>query len=168
MTIAAMKQALEALEASFDILDPSLYPKAENMVAYSITALRAAIAEQEKAEPVAVLQTDNSGRFLDCIYRGAATPADQFLWQEDKRIPRSTSIRLFTHPAPVPAGWQLVPVEQFETMQQAIIEMRHAFLEPNWFTDGKVGANRQFILWMQKGVDAMKQIAAATKPGEMK
>jgi hypothetical protein len=152
MTIAAMKQALEALEASFDILDPSLYPKAENMVAYSITALRAAIAEQEKCEPVAVLQTDNSGRFLDCIYRGAATPADQFLWQEDKRIPRSTSIRLFTHPAPVPAGWQLVPVEPTERQWEEGKIMLSAMLECGTALD--------------IGIIYKAMLAAAPKPGE--
>lgn len=46
--LEAAKQALEALEVSFDILDPSLYPKAENMVAYSITNLKAAIEAAEK------------------------------------------------------------------------------------------------------------------------
>jgi hypothetical protein len=139
MTIAAMKQALEALTEHGA-------PYLRHGVDWdnAITVLRAAIAEQEKCEPVAVLQTDNSGRFLDCIYRGAATPADQFLWQEDKRIPRSTSIRLFTHPAPVPAGWQLVPVEPTQEM---------------------VGNeyNREMLTTIWKAM-----LAAAPKPGEMK
>jgi hypothetical protein len=134
----------------------------------AITALRAAIAEQEKAEPVAVLQTDNSGRFLDCIYRGAATPADQFLWQEDKRIPRSTSIRLFTHPAPVPAGWQLVPGKDTNLLLERV------------YAGYSHGMNRQegelgpLTLGQKNAVYAVvwsavyATLAAAPKPGEMK
>ena len=148
MSIAAMNAALEALTEHGA-------PYLRHGVDWdnAITVLRAAIAEQEKAEPVAIYEGKEGEYGYETIT----------LYED---IPAGTD--LFTHPAPVPAGWQLVPVEQFETMQQAIIEMRHAFLEPNWFTDGKVGANRQFILWMQKGVDAMKQIATAPKPGEMK
>jgi hypothetical protein len=150
MTIAAMKQALEALTEHGA-------PYLRHGVDWdnAITVLRAAIAEQEKAEPVAVLQTDNSGRFLDCIYRGAATPADQFLWQEDKRIPRSTSIRLFTHPAPVPAGWQLVPVEPTDEM----IRASHDLASIATYSNGQ----HTHIPIAYKAM-----LAAAPKPGEMK
>jgi hypothetical protein len=69
----------------------------------------AAIAEQEKAEPVAVLQTDYIGRFLECVYRGQILPADQWGWEEETRVSKGKFIPLYAHPAPVPAGWQ--PIE---------------------------------------------------------
>ena len=80
MSVQAMKQALEALEHiskagcdHFNGLCTCEYQEAA-------TALRAAIAEQEKCEPVA---------------------------------------RVTGYHAPVPAGWQLVPVEPTEAMKVA-------------------------------------------------
>jgi hypothetical protein len=74
--------------------------------------------------------------------------------------------REFTTPQlpAIPEGMVLATKDQISTLTQAIIEMRHAFMEPNWFTDGKNGANRQFLLWAQKGTDVAKTLAGEVKP----
>jgi len=84
MTRALLQQALDALEASFDILDPNLYPKAENMVAYSITAIRKELetiphdtTELDRSNKLyAAEQLDLIARMLDgvagCSYAGQA------------------------------------------------------------------------------------------------
>ena len=104
MSIAAMKQALEALEASFDILDPSMYPNEENMVAYAITALRDALEQQEKVEPVGYIWRTHAGelKFAEKTSWNCWTP-------------------VYTTPQPaIPDGWQLVPVEPTPEMQRAM------------------------------------------------
>jgi len=45
--------------------------------------------------------------------------------------------------------------------EQAVREMSHAHFDPNWFTDGKAGADKQFRLWSQK---AREQFAALATP----
>jgi len=100
--IDAMKQAFKTVYGHEPTEDSFLWAGFQE-------GYRAAIEAAEKQEPVAVLQTDSNGRFLDCIYRGVALPADQFLWKEETRIPRATSIRLFTTPQPAIPEWQ--PIE---------------------------------------------------------
>ena len=116
MSITAMKAALEALEWGN-----------EPMARDAITALRAAIAEQEKCEPVAWMHEQGNACFAGSIsgIKGYHLP-------------------LYTHPAPVPADWKLVPVEPTPEMITAA--------NPNDDLD---------ITWQ-------KMIAAAPKPGEMK
>lgn len=103
MTIAAMKQALEALE-SFAAEPPGkrvLHPEA-----IVITALRAAIEQAEKAEPVHYQYRYTEG--VSNKLRSGEPPLE--------------IIPLYTHPAPVPAGWQLVPVAYTYAMRQAFLE----------------------------------------------
>ena len=109
MSITAMKQALEALDYGF-VDDPSQHKERE-----AITALRAAISEHEKCEPVAWLDiTENRpvelllGEQVQAAKEGGAGH-----WLKQRLRP------LYTHPAPVPAGWQLVPVEPTEAMKVA-------------------------------------------------
>ena len=131
MTIAAMKQALEALE---------YYDFANGVPQRAAEALRAAIEQTEKAEPVAWQHRQ----------RG---PAEEN-WQEWRTVghmpqgPESRTFQmrpLYTHPAPVPAGWQLVPVEPTKAM-----------LSAGW-------GNDHLYADLYKAM-----LAAAPKPGEMK
>ena len=134
MTIAAMKQALEFLYRvrHWEEGKPDLHDTKE--------ALRAAISEQEKCEPVATY----AGR--------RETPKDTtefwgYLWNYATELPQGT--KLYTHPAPVPAGWQLVPVEPTPRMISAATESR--ITDTPW----PVGVYKAML-------------AAAPKPGEMK
>jgi hypothetical protein len=147
MSIEAMKQALEALEETtalnenwVSIADrESLEHLHEHRVVIkmgntTITALRAAIAEQEKAEPQ---------------YFGLTS---QHTWlsvskEQYERLRESYRSIFFTHPAPVPAGWQLVPVEPTEEMMV-------------------LHTHRDDYTFNEELYKAMLQ--AAPKPGEMK
>jgi hypothetical protein len=93
MSITAMKQALDALEWGN-----------EPMAKEAITALRAAISEQEKCEPVGYVYSDAGHQQS----KNAAISRD---------IPNGTP--LYTHPAPIPDGMVLVPVEPTEEMKVA-------------------------------------------------
>lgn len=143
--VAAMKQALEALGkieehgnvpgwCEFDTNEDAVnYHEAFNKGMKASTALRAAIAEQEKCEPVATVKIvehlPDELEMLAVFHPPFAV---------------SDGTKLFTHPAPVPAGMVLVPVEPTETMQD------------EWL------ANYSFK-------DAYKaMLAASPKPGEMK
>lgn len=128
MTIAAMKQALEALEHA-----GSEWKGKSNRYDRAASALRAAIAEQEKCEPAChatetVCSTCNND-FRKCVG--------------------------FTHPAPVPAGWQLVPVEPTPEMIRASWDLAGVGLVEH----GK----RAYISIAYKAM-----LSAAPKPGEMK
>lgn len=160
--VAAMKQALEALGkieehgnvpgwCEFDTNEDAVnYHEAFNKGMKASTALRAAIAEQEKAEPVAWQHRQ----------RG---PAEEN-WQEWRTVghtpqgPESRTFQmrpLFTHPAPVPAGWQLVPVEPTPEMIRASWDLASVGM----FPDG----TKHYISIAYKAM-----LAAASKPGEMK
>lgn len=51
--------------------------------------------------------------------------------------------------------------EVIKITEQAVREMSHAYQDPNWFTEGKAGANKQFYLWKGKAQEAF---ATATQP----
>lgn len=103
MTIAAMKQALEFAESKCSgSCDAEYRPCWALVVAND---LRAAIAEQEKCEPVAYLE------MIDGYVIGFESPT--------KGIP------VFTHHAPVPAGMVLVPVEPTPEMIDNVITERY-------------------------------------------
>ena len=103
MSITAMKAALEALQWNHyyghqtDMTDE---PRKRD--ARAIIALRAAISEQEKCEPVGYARYEKDKLVL--MVRNTVS-MDMF--------------PIYAHPAPVPAGWQLVPVEPTEEMKVA-------------------------------------------------
>ena len=109
MTIAAMKAALEALE----YIDTFRAGTAR-------LALRASITDQEQCEPVAEVVPNDSGFVGDVPWHC------NFL---------TTSLhigdKLFTHPAPVPAGWRLVPVEPTPEMISAMYQCLTTNIENN-------------------------------------
>jgi hypothetical protein len=93
-TLQTMKQALEALEATNKEGIPFFHSSV-------IDNFRAAIAEQEKAEPVAFYY-----KYLNCFNDDVWTTDP--CW--DGRTPLD-SVPLYTHPAPVPAGMVAVNEE---------------------------------------------------------
>ena len=93
MTIAAMKAALEALE----YIDTFRAGTAR-------LALRAAISEQEKCEPVAYYY-----KYINVFGKEVWTST----YQWDGKTPIETR-PLFTHPAPVPAGEVVITTESGE------------------------------------------------------
>ena len=86
MTIAAMKAALEVMEAGAEELFRLGSPEMEYALKYRANTLRAAIAEYEKCEPVAIVGELCDLSRADAIRRGY-----------------SVGQYMFTHPAPVPA-----------------------------------------------------------------
>ena len=101
MSITAMKQALEALD-ELACLGNGIYSiKAHNAGVAAITALRAAIEAQERCEPVAWKTIDNNGHYA---MWGQKPMSDYWVQHSDNLIP------LFTHPAPVPAGYMEIYV----------------------------------------------------------
>jgi hypothetical protein len=88
MSIAAMKQALEFIKAG--------------SAKYAVDTLEAAIAEQEKAEPVAW-----------AAQVGGFAVHTEWGKRPDNNIHNTA---LYTHPAQPPEGWQLVPVEPTKEM----------------------------------------------------
>lgn len=150
MTIAAMKQALEALEScdtgdysTGHVLPPSFN---ERDVDAAITALRAAIEQAEKAEPVAWQCKAKTGISTCYVYDKASAERATDLWNV---------IPLYLHPAPVPAGWQLVPVEPTPEMIRASWDLASVGM----FPDG----TKHYISIAYKAM-----LAASPKPGEMK
>ncbi len=103
MTIAAMKQALECLE-SLAAEPPGV--RALHLDAVVIQNLRAAIEQAETAEPVAEVWRSRNKATENGLSNGIT-----------EMLPMGT--KLYTHPAPVPAGWQLVPVEPTKAMLSA-------------------------------------------------
>ena len=166
MSIEAMKQALEALT---DHGAPYLRHGVDWDDA--ITALRAAIAEQEKCEPVA-WRPINDAQWVNLVNHAHAWEGfskDEAV-HEVVKMTEAKCRENNTHPtpAPVPAGMVLVQEDQLKTLIQSITEMSHARRNPDWFTKGKQGAENQWFLWEQRGLEAIKTITAAPKPGEMK
>jgi hypothetical protein len=106
MSIAAMKQALEALELSEPAYMQECYARHND----AITALRAAIAEQEKADPVA-WRSISDAQWVNLVNHAHAW--DSFSKDEAvHEVVKMTEAKCKennTHPAPVPAGWQ--PIE---------------------------------------------------------
>lgn len=45
--------------------------------------------------------------------------------------------------------------QALSVIEQALTEMDRAHCRPNWFTQGKQGADQQFDLWKRKGVEAL-------------
>ena len=185
MSASAMKQALEAMQRGPWTLDTKA--KYES----AINALRAAIAEAEKYNPVAWLNKkiphmavltkpyDGGGWFpvfthpapsgwlraideaLTSSHLGIADASDSYETAKKKLNDLiAWNIQVATDPA-VNGGLGLVPVERFETVQQAIREMSHARRNPDWFTNGKQGADAQWFMWEQRGLEAIRAIAAA-------
>ena len=110
MTIATMKQALDAQEYLLKDLRnrDSIHLMGQgalDRLKESNDALRAAIEQAEKVEPVAWVQ-DIEEEML---------PEFAFSWVKTQLH----DCPLFTHPAPVPAGWQLVPGEPTKAMLSA-------------------------------------------------
>lgn len=96
--LQAMKQALEALD-NYCKFGAMLRP------IDATEDLRTAIEEMERAEPVAtvVVEIDCTGWFN----------TSRKIAHVNQRIPEGT--KLYTHPAPIPEGWQLVPKERTRT-----------------------------------------------------
>jgi hypothetical protein len=145
MSMQAMKQALEALiDVAWDEEGYCMNPD----LAEAADALRAAISEQEQCEPVATKLScdpydDRHGAWFavdDCAKLNA--------------LPNG--IKLYTHPAQPPEGWQLVPVEPTEEMRK---QMHYAY----WQTPQLPFHDRSPELW-NATYKAMLQ--AAPKPGE--
>lgn len=186
MTIAAMKQALEALGkieehgnvpgwCEFDTNEDAVnYHEAFNKGMKASTALRAAIAEQEKAEPVEADKLLLRQVFSVCeatedechgsdndFKRGRAFEAKRIRngignWYQDAFCGRKfMGEPVFTHPAPVPAGMVLVPVEPTPEMIRASWDLASVGM----FPDG----TKHYISIAYKAM-----LAASPKPGEMK
>ena len=138
MSIEAMKQALEALECSVMIGQ-----RQEDAIA----TLRAAITEQEKVE--------HSLIDVWCECCGYMTYHREHM-----------GCILKAHHAPVPAGWQLVPVEPTPEMldagEEAIFQSRRRDVE----FKAKTGEVPNISSAPNMAYKAM--LAAAPKPGEMK
>lgn len=45
-------------------------------------------------------------------------------------------------------------------LEQALMEMNHAYTNPDWFTKGEAGAAAQFRLWHGKGSTALRWLAS--------
>ena len=112
MTLAAMKRIFDAMRAAYTY---GTFPEdsgIKKLLHDAVNEQRAAIAEQEKCEPVAVYEADtNHKQFLSDFEM-----ARGWRWMR-KNFMRGD--KLYTHPAPVPAGWQLVPVEPTKAMLSA-------------------------------------------------
>jgi hypothetical protein len=87
MSIEAMKQALEFIIVNPPDTRTTRMSRLRNRED-AITALRDAIAEQEKCEPVA--------------FTGGG---DLFWYRKEDAEPLPDGTKLYTHPAPIPAGW---------------------------------------------------------------
>lgn len=117
MSITAMKQALEVLE---DLASDPPGVRALHPHAVVITALRAAIEQAEKAEPVGEVRDMKYGAVR---FYGKPT--------ERKYLPDGT--KLYTLPPQPPEGWQL-PAERkkevyFSSYQEGFTDGWNAFRE---------------------------------------
>lgn len=45
-----------------------------------------------------------------------------------------------------------------ETTKQALTEINHAHLHPNWFTNGSKAANAHLRMWVSKGTESIQAI----------
>ncbi len=48
--------------------------------------------------------------------------------------------------------------EAVREIEQTLRELEHAYFNPSWFTDGKQGATRQFLLWHRRGTEAIAML----------
>ena len=122
MSMEAMKQALEVLE---DFVDD---PRAQKEIDEASTALRQALAEAEKQEPVAYL------------YHDARTPMDAHPWLHstmlvlaaDRRQGLQGETPLYTHPQPK----QPLMLEKFREMKALLDDDIHT--HKKMFTDDEL------------------------------
>ena len=119
-----------------------------------LAALRAAISEQEKCEPMAWgLQMPNEKQPRQIwLVKDTAFKNAMMRWPE--AYEGAYQIELYTHPAPVPAGWQLVPVEPTEKQ----------WVEGKIMLEVMVDCGTSIDL----GLIYKVMLQAAPKPGEMK
>ena len=54
-------------------------------------------------------------------------------------------------------------LEALKTAQQGVLEMNHAYFNPNWFTKGEKCATQQFMLWRGKATEAITPAIAAIR-----
>ena len=140
--LEAMKQALEALEARCGTNADERKELIPN--------LHAAIEEMEQAKPVAYL------------YGGWQLLTPDEVEERNKEYDRNSQehdeqVPLYTHPAPIPEGWQLVPIEPTKKMIDAACQMGISVNgRPIW----KHTIDKQAI-WKWKTM-----LAAAPKPEE--
>jgi hypothetical protein len=160
MSITAMKQALEFLYRvrHWEEGKPDLHDMKE--------ALRAAISEQEKCEPVGYARYEKDKLVLMVrntvsmdmfpIYTHPApvekcehVPVTTF--GGDYCIKCDAPVESNDYPAPVPAGYALVPVEPTDEMYMSLLDVKEV-------EDAREDMRN---LWAA-------MLAAAPKPGEMK
>ena len=100
------------------------------------------ITTDEDGRCVAVTRQDDEGQILSVIWEAAPEPAhsDHPMRHYDR-----------TCPAPVPVGWQLVPVEPTAAMYMSLLDVKEV-------DDAR---DDMFNLWTA-------MLAAAPKPGELK
>jgi hypothetical protein len=135
MSITAMKQAVQALidiEMATDLKRLYRYDDEKRMaevVEDAITALRTAIQEAESVKPVA-WDIEESVLAIHRIVKSAAS----FSTKEDALRSELKSVFLAgrAQPAPkqepVPAGYQLVPVEPTDKMVQASLHLDLSYM----------------------------------------
>ncbi len=146
MTIATMKQALDAQEYLLKDLRnrDSIHLMGQgalDRLKESNDALRAAIEQAEKTEPVA---TKLPTQAFSCFH----VSAEDF--GKLKALPDGTA--LYAHPAPVPAGWQ--PSNE---------ELTAIYVKANGIEGKSPPITTERIFTAMRAM-----LAAAPKPGEMK
>jgi hypothetical protein len=164
MSIQAMKQALEALTEHGA-------PYLRHGVDWdnAITVLRAAIAEQEKCEPVGLFYSNGKSIWYQAHppYQSGAIPlyaapqdVDTLLEKIDvlQQNLEMTTAAYVTHPAPVPVGMVLVKASSLLACRDALLDKDagEAYHQLYWSVDW----NDPYNPWLEW--------EAATPKGEMK